>query len=52
MNILLIVIGIAIFALAVYFLNKHGNSIDQFHKKDVDSYISMHHDPNRGRREK
>lgn len=52
MNILLIVIGIVIFALAVYFINKRGNSIDQFYKKDIDSHISMHHDPNRGRRQK
>ncbi len=50
MNILLIAIGIVIFALTLYFINKHGNTIDQFHKKDIDSHNSMHHDPNRGRR--
>lgn len=52
MNILLIAISIAIFALVVYFITKHGNIIDQFHKKDIDSHISMHHDPNRGRHQK
>lgn len=49
MNILLIALGIVIFALAVYFINKYSKTIDRFHKKDIDSHISMHHDPNRGR---
>lgn len=52
MNILLIIIGIVLFAFVVYFVSKHSNTIDQFHKKDVDSHVSMHHDPNRGRHQK
>lgn len=52
MNILLITVFVVLITLVVYLINKSGGIIDKAYKKDMDSYISMHHDPDRGRHQK